>query len=592
MTSKTLFAFDPKIKKSIDSWLQAPYDTATQSTIHKLLEENPQALVDAFYCTLSFGTGGMRGLMGVGTNRMNRYTIRTATQGLADYINTQPKSSQGYSVCIGYDSRHHSREFAEEAAMVLAGNGITVHLFKELRPTPLISFACRYLKCTAAIMITASHNPPEYNGYKVYWGDGGQVLPPHDQHIVSAAQKHESPATIKSADNLNHPLIRRVGSEVDDAYLKAIKPLQLDPQKNIREGHKLRIVYTSLHGTGITLVPQALAAAGFSNLHFVDKQIIPDGDFPTAKSPNPEETATLALGIQKLNDCKGDILIANDPDADRVGVAVAHRGEVVQITGNQMLSLCLHYVLETLSIQKRLPEQAAFVKTIVTTELFQAICTAFHRPCFNVLTGFKYIAEQIRHWESDPAHTQEYVFGGEESSGCLIGTIARDKDAVSATVLIAEMAIHAQRNGLTLVDKLNELYNTYGFYYDRLISINFEESKAGKEKMAQGIHRMQSAPPHQICGVAVTSIEDYRLSIKWDLTTNEKTPITLPPSDVLLFWLADHTKLVIRPSGTEPKIKIYVSIVNTTFASLKEAGESSKAYAERLIEAFKSLLSN
>lgn len=580
---------DPETQKHVDQWLHGHYDEKTKSEIRRLLKENPKEIIDAFYTTLSFGTGGLRGIMGVGSNRMNVYTVRAATQGLANYINKQLKSLEGHSVLIGYDSRNNSRTFAEEAAKVLAGNGIKVLLFKELRPVPLVSFGVRLKKCSAGIMITASHNPPQYNGYKVYWNDGAQVLPPHDKNIIEEVNKITDVDMVKEVDQLDNPLIVEVDKEIDEAYLDAISRLQLYREENQSQGESLNVVYTSLHGTGITIVPQALAKWGFPTLHLVDKQVIPDGNFPTAASPNPEERKALDLGIEKMKKVNGDLLIATDPDADRVGVAVNHRGSVELINGNQMAVLLLNHVCEALSSKNKMPGNAAFIKTIVTTELFQAICDYYQKPCFNVLTGFKYIAEKIRQWEHDP-HGYQFIFGGEESYGYLLGTQTRDKDAVVISALICEMALHAKLQGKTIVDLLHEIYKKHGLYYETLKSIQFEESKEGKDQMAKGMKHLQSSIPKALAGVPVVALEDCQRSVKTNLKTRKTEPIGLPKSDVLMFWLEDGSKLIIRPSGTEPKIKIYCGIVKKGYTSFKDAWAECEAKAGHFVEELKNHL--
>lgn len=592
MTSKSKIVLDPVTEKNVHLWLDGAYDASTKAAIKKLLDENPKEIVDSFYTNLAFGTGGLRGIMGVGCNRMNVYTVRAATQGLANYINRQPKTAEGFSVLIGYDSRNHSREFAEESAKVLAANNIKVYLFKELRPTPLVSFGCRFKKCNAAIMITASHNPPEYNGYKVYWNDGAQVLPPHDKNIIDEVQKIVDPKQVKEVGDLKNPLIEEILEEVDAAYIKAIHPLQLYPEINRAEGNTLKVVYTSLHGTGITMVPRTLDDWGFTNYHFVDPQVIADGNFPTVKSPNPEEKTALSMGIDKVIQTGADLLIATDPDADRVGVAIKHNGEIILLNGNQMAAILLEHVCEALTKQKRLPEKAAFVKTIGTTELFQAICNTYKRPCINVLTGFKYIAEKIREWEKDPKEGLQYIFGGEESYGYLLGTKARDKDAVISAALICEVALQAKKKGKTLLDLLHELYAKHGFFLEKLLSVEFEETKEGKDKMAAGMNRILKDPPKHLAGKAVAAIEDYRTSIRTDLKTGATEKITLPKSNVLFFWLEDGSKAMIRPSGTEPKIKIYCGVVQKDYKTLEEASASAETYANALLQDLKGHLSS
>ncbi len=542
---------NPEIQNRVRYWLEKNFDDASKKDIAALIENDQEALVDAFYTTLSFGTGGMRGLMGTGTNRMNIYTVRWATQGLATYILKTVLTGEK-SVAIGYDSRHNSKLFAQEAARVLAGNGITVYLFSELRPTPLVSFACRFHHCTAAIMVTASHNPPQYNGYKVYWDDGAQVLPPHDAGIINEVKALNDPDQVKLAP-LASPLVHFMAKEVDDAYLNAITPLQLWPKLCQEKGSSLKILYSSLNGTGITMVPAALKRFGFTDLNFVDEQIIPDGDFPTCKKPNPEEKAALQLGINKLLEESCDIFVATDPDCDRLGVVVRHNNTAVALTGNQIICIAAEYICQA----KPLPQKAAFIKTIVTTELFRHIVEAHKATCFDVLTGFKYIAEKIRQWQSIPG-SYEFVFGGEESYGCLLGTVVRDKDAVLSTCLMSEIALFAKQQNKTLVDLLDDIYKRYGMYVEDLVSVDFEETKEGKDKMQAGMQSLRKNPPTHILRNSVIKIADL-LESKWrTLATNKIEPIDLPISDVLIYQLDDTSRIVIRPSGTEPRIKIYV----------------------------------
>ncbi len=502
---------DSATQRNIDLWLQGKYDEKTKEAIREMIEKNPQEAIDAFFTHLEFGTGGLRGIMGVGCNRMNLYTVKTATQGLANYIKS--KTSEG-SVFISYDSRHLSKEFAQEAAKVLAANGIRVYLTRDLRPTPLVSFGCRHFKCTAAIMVTASHNPPQYNGYKVYWDDGGQVLPPHDVGIIAEVNKITDLDQIKEVNSIDNPLITLVGKEVDEAYLKAISTLQVHPEMNQREGKKLKIVYTSLHGTGITLAPEALKQSGFTDLSFVEKQIIPDGDFPTASYPNPEERKALELGIEKLKEIEGDILIATDPDADRMGIAVRHHGKIELLTGNQIACLCVDFLCKVLSEEGNMASRATFVKSVVTTEMMHAIATSYNKRCVNVLTGFKYIAEKIREWESQSEagkQSNQFIFGAEESYGYLLGTFSRDKDGIISSVLISEVALWCKLNKKTLIDHLHELYRKHGIYFQKLNSLNFVDSKEGKEQMNEGMKLLRESFPRDLAGEMISKIEDYQL---------------------------------------------------------------------------------
>ncbi|MCE5295266.1 MAG: phospho-sugar mutase [Chlamydiales bacterium] len=575
MNTTALQKLDPEIQKRVRYWLEKNFDSQAKDEIKRLLDTRPETLVDAFYTDLSFGTGGMRGLMGVGTNRMNVYTIAWATQGLANYINKTVEGNK--SVAIGYDSRHNSKEFANVAAQVLAGNGITVYLFSELRPTPLVSFACRYHHCTAAIMVTASHNPPEYNGYKVYWNDGAQVLPPNDKGIVEEAAKLSDPDQVKKAE-ISSPLIHMMGKEVDEAYLKAITPLQLWPELSAVEGKNLKILYSSLNGTGITMVPEALKRFGFTNLQFVDEQIIPNGDFPTCKKPNPEESKAMELGTKKMMQNQCDIFIATDPDCDRLGVVVRHNQEWHALTGNQIICIAAEYVCQA----KSLPEKAAFVKTIVTSELFTRVVEAHKGTCFNVLTGFKYIAEKIRQWENTPG-SYSFVFGGEESYGCLLGTVVRDKDAVISSCLLTEIALYAKLKNKTLLDLLDDMYKRYGVFVELLTSVDFEETKAGKQKMQDAMKRCREEETSTVGGYKVVKITDLL-----------KKSADLPISDVLIFDLEDTSRVIIRPSGTEPRIKVYVlsnqpadGIATLGLDAVKTQAANK---ANSILQAFKTLL--
>jgi phosphoglucomutase/phosphomannomutase len=523
---------DSEIRKRAEAWVLPPFDEQTRRAVRDLLDHHPDQLADAFFKDLSFGTGGMRGLMGVGTNRINLYTLRAATQGLANYL----KTIKNPSVFIGYDVRHHSKEFGLDIARVLAANQIKVLLTADICPTPLVSFGCRHFGCSAAIVITASHNPPAYNGYKVYWSDGAQVVPPHDEGIIAEVKKIpiNSPIAHSPADS---PLIQHVGKNLDEAYLLELKKLQLCPTNPVK------IRYTPLHGTGIRIVPQALQSWGYTQINFVEEQKAPDGNFTYAPSPNPEEKSALELGSKQLLLQQDDILIATDPDADRIGVVVRHKNQAVPLTGNQMACIILSHICQSM----QLPKNAAFVKTIVTTELFRKIALDFGGHCFDVLTGFKYIAEKIHLWEQN--HEYQYIFGAEESYGCLFGTMVRDKDAVAAACLTAEIAARAKKENLTLLDRLHQIYQKYGIHRESLTNLSFPDSQAGMAQMKALMDRLRKQPPKEICGVPITSIEDYL----------GNTP--LPKSNVLKYQLADQSKLVIRPSGTEPKVKIYIEVV-------------------------------
>lgn len=575
--------FDEKTESNIKNWLEGNYDEDSKQEIQRLLKENPKELGDAFYTSLSFGTGGLRGLMGVGSNRMNIYTVGTCIQALCNYLKKQSEPSKFLSVIIGYDSRHHSRKLAETAAQVLAANGIKAFLFKALCPTPLVSFGCRFKNCSAAIVITASHNPPQYNGCKVYWSDGGQVLPPHDKGIMDEMKLLDNIKDVKTLKNLNHHLIEEINGEIDVAYCEMISELQNYPTDNHEKGNTLKVIYTSLHGTGITLIPKALSSWGFTNLHYVDSQISPDGNFPTLTSLNPEEPEALTLGIAELEKEQGDLLLATDPDGDRVAVAIQHNGQVELLNGNQVASLILDHICVSLTARNKMPANAGFIKTVVTTELFSAIADYYHGHCFNVLTGFKYIAGQIHKWE-DEANSPQFIFGGEESYGYLSGTSVRDKDGVSSSALICEMALQAKLKGKTLKDLLNDLYTRHGIYYEKLSTLSFKETKEGRAQITKIIEQIQKRPPEKISEYEVIAIEDYNRSVKNYLKSSKSETLTLPKSDVFIFWLNDGSKIVIRPSGTEPKIKIYCSVVEKEFVSIESGMEEAKRRADSIIE--------
>jgi len=579
---------DSDTRKNVDAWLGGDYDEETKSEIRSLLDSDLQAVTDAFYTNLTFGTGGLRGIMGVGTNRMNSYTVREATQGLVNYIKKQFPGSKELSVIIGYDSRHHSSDFAYETARVLAGNGIKAYIFSELRPVPLVSFGCRFKHCNAGVMITASHNPSEYNGYKVYWSDGGQIIPPHDSGIIAEVNDVASMGGVVVAD-ISDPLIVKIDSEIDDAYIEINRGLQLCREQNEASGGDLRVVYTNIHGTGITLVPRILDDWGFKDVLCVEEQKVLDGDFPTVKSPNPEERSALKMGIAKLKREDADILIATDPDADRVGVVVKHEGDEVFIDGNQLGCICLYHICERMKSLDIMPEKAAFIKSIVTSELFAAIAESYDRPCVNVLCGFKFYAGKIREWEeSDDGY--KYIFGAEDSYGYLLGTHVRDKDGVLASALICEAALHAKLQGRTLIDMLHQLYSRYGIYREKLESLKFPPTKEGMDKMKETMASLRSVPLRDFNGIKVVAIEDYQMLTKTVLDTGEITALTLPKSNVLLFWLEDGSKLVVRPSGTEPKVKLYCGAVQKEYDDLDAGVLQCDKKCGSIIDVVKSLV--
>jgi len=554
------------IMEKVQKWLSGPYDEKTKTEIHRLLKEDPKTLSDAFFKDLSFGTGGMRGVMGVGTNRINIYTIRKTTQGLCNYLKKQPFPT--LSAFIGYDVRHHSKEFAEETARVFAGNGITVYLSLDICPTPLVSFGCRHFGCQAAVMITASHNPKQYNGYKVYWTDGAQVVAPHDTGIMNEVSQVDEHIQLAP---LNSPLIHLVGEDIDQDYLQTIKEQQLYPQLN---KDSLKILYSPLHGTGIRLVPKALKSLGYSHFSLIEQQSTPDGDFSFAPSPNPEEKESLALGKNQLLKEHADLFIATDPDADRIGVVSAGG---TTFTGNQMACLLLEHICFALTQKNQFPSNAAFIKTIVTTELFAKIAKNYGGTCIDVLTGFKYIAEKINKWEAS-FDAYQYIFGAEESYGYLFGTAVRDKDAISTACLIAETAALAKQNNLTLTDRLHQIYKQYGIHREALTNLTFSDGLEGMQEMQSLMQRLRNSPPQIIAGQEVVLIEDY-------LNGRDN----LPPSDVLRLWLKDKSKLVIRPSGTEPKIKIYAEVSEEAGANISQQIITCDQRLLSLIESFKAL---
>lgn len=507
---------------------------------------------------LSFGTGGVRAIMGPGPDKLNSSTMQLLCQGLANYIQKH-KTKPNPKVAIAYDTRKNSALFAKLCARVLAANGIEALLFSKPRPTPLLSFACIYHHCQAGIVISASHNPPEYNGFKVYWDDGAQVVFPHDVGIM---QEMEINSDVKIVD-LKHPLIKKIPPSFDEIYLNILRTLQNYPDQNKKEGKNLKIIYSSLHGVGITLVPAALKELGFSSVHLVKKQCEMNGSFPHAKIPNPEEQEALLLGAGELLKKKADILLVNDPDADRIGVVVRHKDKAISFSGNQIAAICLYHLLKA---GRHVQDNTVFVKTIVTTELFKEIAARFNHKCFDVLTGFKYIAAKIPHLEKNDQY--RFLFGAEESCGYLQSTFVRDKDGVQAACLISEIALSLKKEKKTLYDQLLFLYKEFGLFREKLATLSLPKDK---------IHRMMQLfrqnPPHALLGKKVMKIEDFADGLD-----------DFPSSDVLRFWLEDQTKVVIRPSGTEPKIKIYVGSVKMNFSSLSKAIKEMDNYLDKLIE--------
>lgn len=544
-----------QIEQNVKTWLEGSYDLATQQAIREMQSNNKEELEDSFYRSLEFGTGGLRGIMGIGTNRINKYTIGMATQGFSNYLlKTYP--NEKIAVAIGHDSRNNSRFFAETTAQVFAANGIQVYLFETLRPTPELSFAIRYLKCKAGVVCTASHNPKEYNGYKAYWNDGGQLVPPHDKNVITEVEAIQSVDDVKW--NGGEALISFMGKDMDVAYIKMLKSLSVYPEV-IAQQHDLKIVYTPIHGTGITLVPQVLQEFGFTNVTVVEEQSTPDGNFPTVKYPNPEESETMSMGLAKAKALDADILLGTDPDADRVGIGVKnHKGEWVLMNGNQTAVLAFAYMMEARKAKGIAKANDMVITTIVTTEMINEVAKQNEVNCYNVLTGFKWIAELIKEKEGK----ENYVIGGEESFGLMIGDQIRDKDAISAVALLCEMAAYEKSKGKSLFDKMIELYIQYGFYYETLISIT-KKGMNGQQEIKAMMEGYRQSPPATINGSAVEILLDYELQAGKNLLTGESWKINLPKSNVLQFITQDGSKISARPSGTEPKIKFYFSVHTT-----------------------------
>ncbi len=542
---------DIAIKAKIDSWLAGNYDEATKQEIRHLLDTNPDDLVEGFYKNLEFGTGGLRGIMGVGTNRMNKYTIGMATQGYANYL--LKSFGEDISVAIAHDSRNNSRFFAETVAAVMGANGIKAYLFESLRPTPELSFAIRHFGCKGGVVCTASHNPKEYNGYKAYWEDGAQLVPPHDANVITEVDKILAVEDVKwSGGEAN---IVMVGAEVDEAYFDMVKSLSVYPDVCMRQSD-LKIVYTSIHGSGIKLVPGILERFGFKNVAIVDAQATPDGNFPTVKSPNPEEKDAMNLGLELAKAIDADILLGTDPDADRVGIGVKdNNGNWVLMNGNQTAVLAFNYMIEARKIKGIAQPNDMVIKTIVTSDMINRFAAANNVACYDVLTGFKYISELIR----EKAGVENYIIGGEESYGLMIGDQVRDKDAVSAVALLCEMAAYEKDKGRSLYQKLVDLYVEYGCFQEHLISIT-KKGMNGQKEIAEMMEGFRNNPPKVLGGVAVKTLLDYQLQKGTNLADGSTFIIDLPKSNVLQFVLEDGSKVSARPSGTEPKIKFYFSV--------------------------------
>ncbi len=569
------------VQNKVNQWLEGRYDTATKATIQKLVDDNNTTeLTDSFYKDLEFGTGGLRGLLGVGSNRMNNYTVGAATQGLANYLNKCFKGEK-ISVAIAHDCRIKSDEFAQVIANIFSANGIEVYLFSSLRPTPELSFAIRLLGCKSGVVVTASHNPKEYNGYKAYWDDGSQVVAPHDKDIIGEVN------AIKSIDDIkfegDSSKIHLIDKEVDDKYIAQILSLSISKQAIARQ-KDLKIVYTPIHGTGVTLVPQLLDKMGFTNVTVIAEQAEPKGNglFPTVIYPNPEEAEAMSMAVNKAKEIDADLVMGTDPDADRVGIAAKnHHGEIQLLNGNQTATVLIYYLLQAWKESGKLHGHEFVCKTIVTTDLIDKMAADFGVKCYNTLTGFKYIAQVIRELEGK----EQFIGGGEESYGYLIGDAVRDKDAIASCAMIAELTAYAKDKGLSLFDMLMEVYKKFGFYYEGLISLT-KKGKTGAEEIQDMMANFRAAPPQYLAGSAVIRIDDYK---SLERTENGKTvaipsgTLGIESSNVLQFFTADGTKFTCRPSGTEPKIKFYVGVVgklernadfDAVYAGLKEKVKS------------------
>lgn len=570
-------------RKTYEFWLEDPYfDEDTKAELRGIAGDADE-IGERFYRDLEFGTGGLRGIIGAGTNRMNIYTVRKATQGLANYIIKEHAEKKG--VAIAFDSRNMSPEFAQEVALCLAANGIRAYIFPSLRPTPMLSFALRELGCTAGIVVTASHNPPEYNGYKVYWEDGAQITFPKDREIigeVNAITDYGQVKTMGQEAAEAAGLYQVIGPDMDDRYMEALKKLAIHPEIMKEEGRDLNIVYTPLHGTGNLPVWRVLDELGFTNVHVVEEQALPDGDFPTVSYPNPEDKNAFSLALKLAKEVDADLVLATDPDADRLGVYAkdSHTGEYRSFTGNMSGMLILEYILSQRKALGTLPENGAVVTTIVSGKMAREITKAYHVDLIETLTGFKYIGEQIKFFEQN--HEHEYVFGYEESYGCLVGTHARDKDAVVAVMALCEAAAFCKHQGITLCDKMKELFDTYGYYKEGLCTVTLK-GQDGAKKIASMMEGIRGNVPKTVGGLAVTQFRDYKEDVLLDCVNGTKTVTGLPRSNVLYFELEGGAWCCIRPSGTEPKIKFYIGVKGIDDADaekkLAELTEGVKALA-------------
>ena len=574
-------------KEVYEQWIANPYfDEATKEELTSIAEDENE-IKERFYMDLEFGTAGLRGIIGAGTNRMNIYVVRRATQGLANYIAKVDKKSQG--VAIAYDSRHMSPEFAQEAALCLAANGIKAYIFETLRPTPELSFAVRHLGCVAGINVTASHNPPEYNGYKVYWEDGAQITPPHDSGIMGEVKAISDWNTVKTMDKAEAEkagLFEVIGKEVDDAYMAELKKQVIHMDAIQAEGKNLKIVYTPLHGTGNIPARRILKELGFENVYVVKEQELPDGDFPTVSYPNPEAAEAFELGLKLAKEVDADLVLATDPDADRLGVRVKDKnGEYHDLTGNMSGCLLANYeISQRKAVNGSLPEDGALIKTIVTTNLADAIAKGYGVKLIEVLTGFKFIGQQILGFEKSGKGS--YLFGFEESYGCLIGTYARDKDAIVATMALCEAAAYYKTQGKTLWDAMIEMYEQFGYYKDDIKAVTMKGIE-GLQKIQDIMNSLRQNPPAEFAGHKVVAVRDYKADTIKNLETGEVTPTGLPNSNVLYYELTNDAWVCVRPSGTEPKVKFYYGVKGT---SLADADEKSAVMGKAVLDMVDSMM--
>lgn len=569
-------------KDIYESWLSNPYfDEETKAELKAITDESE--VKERFYKDLEFGTAGLRGIIGAGTNRMNIYTVRKATQGLANYIIKAGKQNQG--VAIAYDSRHMSPEFADESALCLAANGIKTYVFESLRPTPELSYAVRELGCVAGINITASHNPPEYNGYKVYWEDGAQITPPHDSGIMNEVKAVTDYATVKTMDKsdaVEQGLYQQIGAEIDDKYIAELKKQVIHQDSIDAVGKDITVVYTPLHGTGNIPARRVLKEIGFENVYVVPEQELPDGDFPTVSYPNPEAAEAFELALKLAKEKDADLVLATDPDADRLGVYVkdTKSGEYITLTGNMSGCLLADYEISQIKETKGLPKDGKLIKTIVTSNLADAIAEYYGVDLIEVLTGFKFIGQQILGFET--SGKGEYLFGFEESYGCLIGTHARDKDAIVATMALCEAAAYYKTKNMTLWDAMIAMYERYGYYQDGVKSVTMKGIE-GLEKIQEIMTALRKNPPKEFCGHQVTSFRDYQADTITDLASGAVKPTGLPKSNVLYFDMTDKVWMCVRPSGTEPKIKFYYGVVGESLEDAAKKSEQMAAAVDELI---------